>query len=88
MRNPKLYLVESEVPRVKSYLGLTKTSSERESAVCINLRKNQLNIKLSTQRRNVKRGRKGNETVHIGKYFTETPTVKKSNALTTTHLKH
>ena len=33
-RNPKLYLVKSEVPRVKSYLGLTKTSSERESAVC------------------------------------------------------
>ena len=48
----------------------------------INLRKkNQLNIKLSTQRRIVKRGRKGNETVHIGKYFTETPTVKKSNTL-------
>ena len=41
---------------------------------------NWLNIKLSTQRRNVKRGRKGNETVHIGKYFTETPTVKNSPA--------
>ena len=32
-RNPKLYLVESEVPRVKSYLGLTKARSEPESAV-------------------------------------------------------
>ena len=30
-RNPKLYLVESEVPRVKSYLGLRKARSEPES---------------------------------------------------------
>ena len=27
-------LVESEVPRVKSYLGLKKARSEQESAVC------------------------------------------------------
>ena len=33
MRNSKLYLVESEVPRVKSYLGLTKARSQPESAV-------------------------------------------------------
>ena len=33
MRNPKLYLVESEVPRVKNYLGLTKARSQPESAV-------------------------------------------------------
>ena len=30
-RNPKLYLVESEVPRVKSYLGLTKSREQPES---------------------------------------------------------
>ena len=34
-RNLKLYLVESEVPRVKSYLGLRKARSEPESAVCV-----------------------------------------------------
>ena len=27
-KNPKLYLVESEVPRVKTYLGLRKARSE------------------------------------------------------------
>jgi hypothetical protein len=32
-RNPKLHLMESEVPRMKSYLGLTKARSEPESAV-------------------------------------------------------
>ena len=32
-RNLKLYLLESEVPRVKSYLGLRKARSEPESAV-------------------------------------------------------
>ena len=32
-KNPKLYLVESEVPRVKTYLGLRKARSEQESAV-------------------------------------------------------
>ena len=34
-KNPKLYLVESEVPRVKSYQGLRKARSEQESAVYI-----------------------------------------------------
>ena len=34
-KNPKLYLVESEVPRVKTYLGLRKARSEQESAVFI-----------------------------------------------------
>ena len=29
MRNPKLYLVESEVPRVNSYLALTKAREHR-----------------------------------------------------------
>ena len=38
-RNPKLYLVESEVPRVKSYLGLTKTREQPESAVVYTVRK-------------------------------------------------
>ena len=34
-RNPKLYLVESEVPRVKSYLGLRKAREQPESAVML-----------------------------------------------------
>ena len=32
-RNPKLYPVEAEVPRVKSYLGLRKAREKPESAV-------------------------------------------------------
>ena len=35
-RNPKLYLVESEVPRVASYLGLRKAMEQPESAVLFN----------------------------------------------------
>jgi len=33
VRNPKLYLVESEVPIVKSYLKLRKAREQPESAV-------------------------------------------------------
>ena len=35
-----------------------------------------------------KKDRKGKETAHIGKYFTESPTVKLSNTLTTPHRLH
>ena len=36
-RNPKLYLVESQVPRVASFLGLRKAREQPESAVCMNV---------------------------------------------------
>jgi hypothetical protein len=34
-RNPKLYLVESQVPRVASFLGLRKAREQPESDVSV-----------------------------------------------------
>ena len=36
-KNPKLYLVESEVPTVKSYLKLRKAREQLESAVAVSV---------------------------------------------------